>query len=261
MTASLDYYFSMVSPWAYIGHDAFHDMVARHGVTVNYRPVALLEAFDRTNTPRLPDRHQTRKDYRMLELQRWREKRGLSFNLQPAHWPFPFETADRMVIAAAQAGHEPFGLHEERLQGRLGGAAQHGRGGGTRRRRRCGRAYPARPFWRPPKSEATAEAYRANTEDDARTCRRLRRAPTWFLNGEMFWGQDRIDLAGGRDRVRPGALRQDRVVREGDRRSSSACRRLADEREMDRGTVVFVPLHGPRMHRRLTTERECSELG
>ena len=60
MTASLDYFYSMVSPWACIGHDAFHDIVARHGVTVTYRPVALLEAFDRTNTPRLPDRHQTR---------------------------------------------------------------------------------------------------------------------------------------------------------------------------------------------------------
>ena len=71
--AAVDYYFSIVSPWAYIGHDAFHDMAKRHDVEVNYKPMALLEVFDATGTLRLPNRHQTRKDYRMLELQRWRE--------------------------------------------------------------------------------------------------------------------------------------------------------------------------------------------
>ena len=53
----------------------------------------------------------------MLELQRWRVKRGLSFNLQPAHWPFPFQTADRMVIAAVQAGHNPSGFMRNVFKG------------------------------------------------------------------------------------------------------------------------------------------------
>ena len=191
MTASVDYFFSMVSPWAYIGHDAFHGIVTRHGVTVNYRPVALLEAFDRTNTARLPDRHQTRKDYRMLELQRWREKRGLSFNLQPAHWPFPFETADHMVIAAVQAGQDPSGFMKNVFKGaweeernmaeevELVAAADAAGLSGAE-------------LLEAAKSDAPGEVYRANTEDF------LGRggfgAPTWFLNGEMFWGQDRIDL-------------------------------------------------------------------
>lgn len=191
MTASVDYYFSMVSPWAYIGHDTFHDMVGRHGATVNYRPVALLEAFDRTNTPRLPDRHQTRKDYRMLELQRWREKRGLSFNLQPTHWPFPFETADRMVIAACQAGLDPSGFMKIVFKGaweeqrnmseeaELTAAADAAGLSGAE-------------LLEAAKSDATAEAYRANTE--ALLEAGGFGAPTWFLNGEMFWGQDRIDL-------------------------------------------------------------------
>ena len=30
----------------------------------------------------------------MLELQRWREKRGLSFNLKPKFWPFDVTLAD-----------------------------------------------------------------------------------------------------------------------------------------------------------------------
>ena len=191
MTASVDYFFSMVSPWAYIGHDAFHDIVARHGAAVNYKPMALLEAFDRTNTPRLPDRHQTRKDYRMLELQRWREKRGLDFNLEPAHWPFPFETADRMVLAATQAGQDPSGFMRNVFKG-----AWEGQRNMSEEAELLAAAdaagLPGAELLEAAMSDAPAEAYRANTEDF------LQRGgfgvPAYFLNGEMFWGQDRLDL-------------------------------------------------------------------
>jgi len=40
----------------------------------------------------------------MVELQRWRDKRGLKFHLQPANWPFNARLADGVVIAAIEAG-------------------------------------------------------------------------------------------------------------------------------------------------------------
>src|SRR4051812_49804693 len=43
----------------------------------------------------------------MVELQRWRDKRGLKFHLQPANWPFNARLADGVVIAAIEAGHDP----------------------------------------------------------------------------------------------------------------------------------------------------------
>ena len=43
----------------------------------------------------------------MMELQRWREKRGLSFHLQPKHWPFDAQLSDGVVIAAIEAGLNP----------------------------------------------------------------------------------------------------------------------------------------------------------
>lgn len=49
-----------------------------------------------------PKRHPARLRYRILELQRWREKRGLTFNLHPKFWPFDAEAADRLVIAIAR---------------------------------------------------------------------------------------------------------------------------------------------------------------
>lgn len=191
MTAVLDYYFSMVSPWAYIGHDALHEVVRRHDVEVNYKPMALLEVFDATKTPRLPDRHQTRKDYRMLELQRWREKRALPFKLQPAHWPYPFQTADCMVIAIVERGANPAefmrtvlkGIWEEEKD--FGDNAQLAAAADAA-------GLPGADLLEAAGTDAVRAIYAANTKGflDLGGFG----APTYVLNGEIFWGQDRIDL-------------------------------------------------------------------
>src|SRR2546423_10883526 len=88
MPKHIDYYFSFPSPWAYIGHAAFEDVARANGCTVNYKPVMLGELFAETGGLPLAKRHPARQRYRLLELQRWREKRGLAFSLHPKHWPF-----------------------------------------------------------------------------------------------------------------------------------------------------------------------------
>jgi len=83
MPRQVDYYFSFSSPWAYIGHKAFRDVVSTYGLKVNHKPVVLGELFSETGGLPLVKRHPVRQRYRMMELQRWRDKRGLSFHLQP----------------------------------------------------------------------------------------------------------------------------------------------------------------------------------
>src|ERR671920_296818 len=95
MPRTIDYYFSLVSPWAYIGHAPFMEIAQRHGVEVNHKPVFLGRVFSETGGLPLSQRHPARQRYRIVELQRWREKRGLAFNLQPKHWPFHVTLRDR----------------------------------------------------------------------------------------------------------------------------------------------------------------------
>ena len=38
MHRSVDYYFSLVSPWAYIGHATFMKLTQRHNLDVNFKP-------------------------------------------------------------------------------------------------------------------------------------------------------------------------------------------------------------------------------
>ena len=107
MPRQIDYYFSLQSPWAYIGHKLFRDVVGSHGLKVNHKPVVLVDLFSETGGLPLLKRHPVRQRYRMVELQRWRDKRGLKFHLQPANWPFNGRLADGLVIAAVEAGHDP----------------------------------------------------------------------------------------------------------------------------------------------------------
>ncbi len=104
MPRQVDYYFSLTSPWAYIGHRLFMEVARRHDVTVRYRPVTLWEVFADSGGLPLAKRHILRQRYRMVELQRWRARRGLEFHLQPAFWPFDATLADGTVAALAERG-------------------------------------------------------------------------------------------------------------------------------------------------------------
>ena len=45
MPRQVDYYFSLQSPWAYIGHKLFREIVSTYGLAVNHKPVVLVICF------------------------------------------------------------------------------------------------------------------------------------------------------------------------------------------------------------------------
>src|SRR6266853_1840727 len=107
MPRQVDYYFSLQSPFAYIGHKLFREVANTYGLKVNHKPVVLIDLFSETGGLPLAKRHPVRQRYRLVELQRWRDKRGLNFHVQPANWPFNARLADGVVIAAVEAGRDP----------------------------------------------------------------------------------------------------------------------------------------------------------
>ncbi len=187
----LDYYFSMVSPWAFIGHDTFMDIVKRHNVDVTYHPMKLLEVFENTGGLPPAKRHESRNNYRMLELQRWREKRGLDFDLTPAKWPYPFQMADHVAIAIQEAGKDPSsymraGFHASWKEGRdmadeavLADVL-------------TATGHDAAAILAAAKTDKVADIYTENTKICCENG--YFGAPAYVLNGEFFWGQDRLVL-------------------------------------------------------------------
>lgn len=191
MPRQIDYYFSISSPWAYIGHRLFRDVVATYGLKVNHKPVVLVELFSETGGLPLIKRHPVRQRYRMLELQRWRDKRGLNFHFQPKHVPLNARLADGMVIAAIEAGHDPdpflrralVGVWEDELD--LADAA-------TLVRLADESGLPGKALVERSGTDEISQKYEQNRQDALAAD--VFGSPAYVLDGEVFWGQDRIEL-------------------------------------------------------------------
>jgi 2-hydroxychromene-2-carboxylate isomerase len=189
--AEIDYFYTLLSPWAYLGHRALLRLAAEHGAKVRHRPVMLGKVFANSGAVPLAQRPQARQDYRFLELQRWRARRGLPLNLKPKHFPTNPGLADRTVIALAAAGQDPGDWAERVFQACwVEDLDIADRETLANLLSSCG--HDAAQVLADAESEVVVERYAANTADAVRL--NAIGSPTYVLHGEAFWGQDRLDL-------------------------------------------------------------------
>jgi len=193
MSQEIDYYFSLPSPWAYIGHKPFMELVSAYDLKVNYKPVFLGELFAETGGLPLGKRHPVRQRYRFLELQRWREKRGLNFHLQPKNWPFDGRLADGTVIAALEAGHDPDGFLR-RAYAAVWEKEESLADGAVLARLADEVGLPGRQLVERSLAAEISATYEQNRQDAL--AGDVFGSPAYVLGGEVFWGQDRIELLG-----------------------------------------------------------------
>lgn len=102
--ANIDYYLGTISPWCYLAGDRLEQIAARHGAQITYKPLDLLQLFDRTGGVRPAQRHASRMEYRAQELPRWAQHLGMPLNFKPAHWPVNMAPSSYAIIAAQAAG-------------------------------------------------------------------------------------------------------------------------------------------------------------
>jgi 2-hydroxychromene-2-carboxylate isomerase len=193
MSITVDYYLSLNSPWTYIGSAPFAEIARRNGVTVNVKPAKFGPIFEQTGGLPLPKRSPQRRAYRMMELKRWREVRGLPLNLEPKHFPCDDAAATRLVIAAKLQGKNAHKLslelgravweREESLADAAVMALAAQRAGLDAAALRAGGP-----------SDAELDALFQQYTEDALAAG-VFGAPSYVLpSGEIFWGQDRLEL-------------------------------------------------------------------
>jgi 2-hydroxychromene-2-carboxylate isomerase len=191
MPRNIDYYFSLLSPWAYIGHVAFMEIVHCHDVKVTCKPIPLANVFSETGGLPVAKRHPARLRYRILELQRWREKRGLKFNLYPKFWPLNVEIADRFVVAVAAAGYDPDPFLRRAFTAIWEGE-QNLADDATLIALAIGVELPGGELLADAKRDESKVKYEQNSKDAIAV--EVIGSPSYVLDGEVFWGQDRLDL-------------------------------------------------------------------
>ena len=188
---TIDYYFTVPSPWSYLGHSRFMKLAIDNGLEVRFHPVDFGVVFAGSGGLPLPKRAPQRQRYRLFELQRWRDRLGVPLTLDPKHFPTDAAPSARALLAASEMGLDV---------GAFAGALM----------RACW--VEDRDVADPATLNAVAEALgadgdallakaetpeiqaQAKAETEAALKAEVFGAPSWIYRGELFWGQDRLDF-------------------------------------------------------------------
>lgn len=187
----IDYYFWLNSDWAYLGADRLEALARRQGVAIHYRPVDLPDVYARTGGILLGQRAPERQAYRIAELKRWCRKLGIHVNPLPAHMCPDAGPASRIVIAADMAGVAVAPLYKAILRAQwaeerdISSAATLGE---ILREQ----GLDVQALLAAAQEPAVERRYRENTDEAVRAG--VFGSPSYVFDGELFWGQDRLDM-------------------------------------------------------------------
>ena len=102
----VEYYYSIASPFSYLGLERFLSLVKKYKLEIDEKPLDLVgEIFSNTGGLPVPKRHPSRQKYRLIEIDRIAKKFNVKINKQPKFFPpsDPHLPA-KFVIAACKKG-------------------------------------------------------------------------------------------------------------------------------------------------------------
>ncbi|MCP1198622.1 2-hydroxychromene-2-carboxylate isomerase [Notoacmeibacter sp. MSK16QG-6] len=190
MSVTVDYYFSSISPFSYLGHETLCAVADRMKVTLRYLPVDLGIVFPAAGAVPLAQRSDARKRYRLVELQRIAEMRDVSINPQPAHFPTDPSLADRVVIALVERDLEPRHFMLETFRA-LWIREQDIGNEDVVASILTACDLPSDELIGEARSEGVSQRRKEYSEQAVALG--VLGVPTYVLNGELFFGQDRIE--------------------------------------------------------------------
>ncbi|MEL6435400.1 MAG: 2-hydroxychromene-2-carboxylate isomerase [Pseudomonadota bacterium] len=191
MDIQIDYYFYSASPFTYLGHGAICAVAKKHSATLVPKPVNLFALWEISGAVPPGKRPPVRQRYRFVEIERVALFRGLPINVKPAFFPVDATLADQAIIAVAEAGGDALAfmadifaavwaknlnIADEAVVADI--LAAHGHDGAA--------------IIAAAKLEAVA-AIRERNSADALAADAVG-VPAYVAEGEVFWGQDRIDM-------------------------------------------------------------------
>ena len=188
--AHIDYFFTVLSPWAYLAGDRMEKIAAKHGATITYKPLDIMALFPRTGGQPLGERPPARQAYRLQELARWQKAAGLPLNMKPAHWPTNAAPASYAIIGAQKAGGDVGALVQAILRASWAEEKDIAEDAVIKS---CLESAGFDPALADTSLLAGAETYPRNLEDAVAAG--VFGSPTYVVDGsEVFWGQDRLDM-------------------------------------------------------------------
>ncbi len=192
MSKTIDFYYAMLSPYAYLGFPGFIEIVKKHGAQVNFRPMAMAQkVFPATGGTPVAKRAPERLAYRLVELERWRKHNNMAMNLQPAFFPTDDTLAAGMAIAAREAGVD-IGTFSFSVLRAVWAEERDISDAATLLDIAAACNLNGQELAQAAQTDAIRTRYDEDTDEAIR--RGVFGAPFFFYKDEPFWGQDRLDF-------------------------------------------------------------------
>lgn len=192
MTTAIDYFFTPQSPWTYLGHARFTELAHRAGASVRLVPADFGKVFAVSGGLPLGQRAPQRQAYRLVELQRYSQHLQVPLHVKPAFFPVAGDDAARLIIAVDLHAGSPAAL---RLSGAIFKAVwaeQRNIADSAVLAQLLGEQGLSEEALAQSRSPAVQQRYEANTQEAID--RAVFGAPSYVIDGEIFWGQDRLDF-------------------------------------------------------------------
>jgi 2-hydroxychromene-2-carboxylate isomerase len=193
MSAVCEYYLSLSSPWAYLGHARFVALAQKYKVQVVLKPCDLSKVFSVSGGLPLAKRPPQRQAYRLQELARWSQFLDIPLNIQPTFFPVQTDAAAKLVIATQLAHGTTAALN-------VTGALLKGLWADEKNiadpATLIGIAsdldFEGQTLLK--SSETTSIQAEFDRFTDEAMSNNVFGSPWFIFNGESFWGQDRLDF-------------------------------------------------------------------
>lgn len=193
MSLAIDYYIAPQSPWTYLGHERLAAIARAAAARINVIPVDLGgKVFPISGGLPLAQRAPQRQAYRLVELRRFSAQLGVPLNLHPRYFPVASDDAARLIVAVdsnegSDAAMALTGALLRAVWVEERNIADPGELGSTLAALKL-----------PPKRLDDARSAAVQARYEAGTQRAIDAgvfgAPSYVIDGELFWGQDRLDF-------------------------------------------------------------------
>ncbi len=192
MSKTVDYYLAPQSPWTYLGHQRFVQIAKTAGATVRVMPMDLGQVFPISGGLPLGKRAPQRQAYRLVEMARFSKALNLPMNLHPKFFPVAGDPAAKLIIAVDMHHGTDAALA---ITGAVLAAVWH-------EERDIADAATLAALLSEQHLDAACLALSDTPEVQDRYNSYTQRAidaqvfgaPTYLVDGDMFWGQDRLDF-------------------------------------------------------------------
>jgi 2-hydroxychromene-2-carboxylate isomerase len=188
MSQTIEFYWDAASTYSYLAATQIERFAAEHGATVVWKPFLLGKAFEATGN-KMPASVPAKAKYLFKDVGLWAKHYRVPFAM-PRVFPLHSVLALRVCIAAARAtGTQQFTLALLKAYWAEGQDVSQPE---TVAALLTAHGLDAPKIMEAATSPEVKDALKANTEEAV--ARGVFGAPTFFINGQMFWGNDRLPL-------------------------------------------------------------------